>query len=479
MIPNRFVGTLLALAVSVVSLNRAAATSRPNVLLITIDDLNDWTGCLGGHPQANTPQLDRLASLGVLFANAHCQAPICRPSRHSFLDGLRPTTSGHYGNSVRYDGKPIIARLPLSLPRRFSAAGYQTIGTGKLYHSGDAKHFDVHKAGGGQGPFPSSRINVPVEVKSKLWDWGRFPQTEVQAHDWQNAQWLIEQMQRPAEKPRWMAIGFYRPHVPLYAPPRWFDEAPDISNVRLPPILRTDWEDIPTMARVIKSTQGPAGPAYQWAIKKRDPRFRGLAQAYLASTSFMDHCLGLVVGGLEKSPLADNTWIVVLSDHGWHLGEKQHFAKQTLWERSTRVPLIIVPPRSQRNAYRSGVRCDRPVELLDVYPTLLDACELAAHPDDVQLEGLSLLPWMKDPQRPKTRPALTTIYRGNHSLRGDRYRYIRYSDGSEELYDLQEDPNEWHNLIGLIDERSELNAIRQRLAQHLPKNEANAKTPQP
>lgn len=197
----------------------------------------------------------------------------------------------------------------------------------------------------------------------------------------------------------------------------------------------------------------------------------GLTQAYLACTTAMDHCLGKVIDALDESEIANNTWIVVLSDHGWHLGEKEHVAKQTLWERSTHVPLILVPPKRMQDTSR-GVRCHRPTELLDVYPTLLAACGLEPEPSDKHLEGISLLPWVKKPETPRNRPALTTLYCGNHSLCDERYRYTRYADASQELYDRQADPHEFDNLISQVDQRPELRAVIERLSKWIPKEQA-------
>jgi arylsulfatase A-like enzyme len=202
-----------------------------------------------------------------------------------------------------------------------------------------------------------------------------------------------------------------------------------------------------------------------------ESRMRGLTQAYLACTSAMDDCLGGVIDALDRSAMAENTWIVVLSDHGWHLGEKQHIAKQTLWERSTRVPLIIVPPKRIADTPR-GARCERPVDLLDVYPTLLAATGVKPAESDKLLEGLSLMPWISDPDAPRERPALTTLYSGNHALRDERYRYIRYADGSEELYDHSDDPHEHRNLISKTKEDPELHAAVERLAAWIPEEQA-------
>lgn len=476
---------------SLLSIASANADTQPtgdHILLITIDDLNDWVGCLSdtdapirdgrltgqGHPQASTPHLDRLARRGVLFTNAHCQAPMCRPSRASFLSGLRPTTTGLYGNRNAYDAKGSL-RPNRDVPwitRRFEQAGYETFAAGKVNH-GSNKPLVQHPAPpSGQGPYPDTKINVPAEVTPKgVWDWGPYPDME-RFTDRINAHWTIERMRRPIQNdapPRFMALGFYRPHVPLFAPQAYFDAAPAIDAVALSATQPDDLDDLPRIAKRMHS-RVMFESTTRWVLAE-EKRLRGLTRAYLATTSAMDDQLGEVIDALDSSDMADDTWIVVLSDHGWHLGEKDHVAKQTLWTRSTRVPLIIVPPRRIADTPR-GVRCDRPVELLDVYPTLVAAAGVAPVESDRHLDGLSLLPWLAEPAAEKTRPAITTLYAHNHSVVGDRYRYTRYADGSEELYDRQADPHEFTNLADRIDADAKLQAAVQRLAAHLPKDEA-------
>ena len=468
-----------------------AGEGRPDhVLLITIDDLNDWIGCLSdaaepgqaggsvigrGHPQASTPNLDRLASRGVLFTNAHCQAPICLPSRVSFLSGLRPSTTGRYSNVRRFDADGFVepgGDVPW-LTRRFEAGGYTAFMAGKVHHN--VSNRDLVRVPGpepGQGPFPPEKMNVPAEVTpAGVWDYGPYPELE-RFTDWRIARWMIERIKEPAADqagPRFLALGFYRPHVPLFAPQRWFDAAPAKEDVIMAATRADELDDLPEIAGR-KSSRVMFESTTKWVLED-ETRLRELTQAYLACTSAMDFCLGLVIDALDRSEMADNTWIVVLSDHGWHLGEKNHVAKQTLWERSTRVPLIIVPPGRIDDTPR-GVRCDRPVELIDIYPTLLEATGLEPVDSDRQLEGLSLMPWIGEPGAPRERPAVTTLYSGNHSICDERYRYIRYADGSEELYDRAEDPHEFDNLIPLLEQKPELRAVIERLSAWIPARQA-------
>ena len=467
---------ILALA----ALLSPVARGGDHVLLVTIDDLNDWVGCLSdkpagrGHPQASTPHLDRLAKRGVLFANAHCQAPICVPSRASFMSGLRPSTTGHYGNHSSHDAK---GRLKPGidtpwLPNRFQQAGYRTYAAGKLLHHGNKGLGEILAPPTGQGPYPDRKMNVPAEVTPNgVWDWGAYPELE-DFTDWRIANWTLGHIAEPLEEgeaPRFLSLGFYRPHVPLFAPQRWFDAAPKLEDIILAPAPPNDIDDLPAIARRTAS-RVLFQETTQWVMAE-ESRMRGLTQAYLATISAMDHCLGQVIDALDQSDMANDTWIVVFSDHGWHLGEKQHVAKQTLWERSTHVPLIIVPPKRLKETPR-GVRCDRPVDLIDVYPTLLAATGVEAAESDKHLEGLSLMPWIRNPETPRERPALTTLYSGNHALRDEHYRYIRYADGSEELYDHRTDPHEHENLIPRTEERPDLRAVVERLSAWLPKDQA-------
>ena len=471
---------------------QAGADQAPadHVLLITIDDLNDWIGCLSdeeapakdghltgrGHPQASTPNMDRLAKRGVLFTNAHCQAPICRPSRTSFMSGLRPTTSGVYANRPQYDtkGKLQPGKQVPWMTKRFEQAGYDVFVTGKILHGSNNKPLGgIPSFKTSQGPYPPKKLIVPPEVaKPSIWDIGAYPATEERYTDLRIAKWTAGNIAMPMQdesKPRFMALGFYNPHLPLFAPQKWFDAAPSKEDVLLHATREDDMDDLSPIARRIASRVSFQAAA-DWS-RASDTNLRTLTQAYLACTSAMDGAMGEVIDALDKSDMADNTWIIVLSDHGWHLGEKDHVAKQTLWTRSTRVPMIIVPPKRMKDTPR-GVRCDRPAELLDVYPTLVDAAGLKPTDADKYLDGLSLLPWIADPAAEKERPAITTIYAHNHSVVDTRYRYTRYAEGSEELYDRSQDPHEFDNLIEQAQADAKLQAVIKRLSAHLPKDEA-------
>ena len=449
-----FFGALLLLA-PLAGATEQTEDCRPNVLFIAIDDLNDWIGCLGGHPQVKTPNLDRLAARGTLFTNAHCQSPLCNPSRTSVMTGLRPSTTGIYSLQPAFRTVPSLKDY-VSMPKAFAANGYATSTCGKMYHKDGGK--DEFETVGlpkksGRKNRPKERF-VPTEA-SKL-DWGPWPPEDAQQRDYQTAEWAVEALTSKPKEPFFMAVGFYRPHVPLYASQKWFDLYPE-ESLEMPHIRRDDRKDTPRFSWNI-----------HWILP--EPRLKSIeahgllkskVRAYLACVSFMDAQVGRVLDALEASGQEDNTIVVAWSDHGYHLGEKEITGKNTLWDPSTRVPLIFAGPGISKNA-----RCERPAELLDIYPTLAELCDLQSTPD--RLEGLSLVPQLKDADAPRARPAITSHGPGNDAVRTETHRYIRYADGSEELYDLRSDPHEYTNLAS----RCELAALKKSLATHLPKNPA-------
>ena len=413
-----------------------AAADRPNVLMIAIDDLNDWVGCLGGHPQAKSPHIDRLAKRGVLFTNAHCQAPICNPSRTSLMLGMRPSSTGIYVNRPWFRTTPK-NKARVTLSQYFAAHGYRTLTTGKIYHASrvDGPSFQV------VGPRPGQRLKIDKQIvtdigsSSRLWDFGPQQYDEKEFSDFVDATWAIEKLQTlKRQNPFFMAVGFYRPHVPWYAPQRFFNVRPR-SAVKLPVIQDDDRDDLSAGALTLTNNSLP--PSHKWFVET--DHWKDAVQSYLACVSFTDAQVGRLLDALDKSSHADNTIVVLFSDHGFHLGEKQRWAKQSLWESSTRVPLIISVPGGKQ-----GGRCSRPVELLHLYPTLLELCGLPARDD---LEGTSLGPLLKDSQAAWSRPAITTYQRNNHAVRSEHWRYIRYADETEELYDHRSDPHEWMNLL--------------------------------
>jgi arylsulfatase A-like enzyme len=456
---NRLVtaGVVAALSFQLAATAKGAEQSdRTNILMICIDDLNDWTGFLGGHPEAVTPHMDALALRGRVFANAHCAVPVCSASRVSVMSGVTATTHGSYELGPKYEELPALADVP-TMQRYFKDNGYYTLEGGKVLHHGFngrlARAIDV-SLGRKKSPRPQKPMNRPADW-SGAWDWGAFPEEDAEMADFQLAESAAAALKEDFGKPFFMSVGFFRPHVPLYVPPKWFDLY-DAESFTLPKTPKSDLDDLPE--NFLGINDYAVAPTHAEVVEHG--KQRSLTHAYLASISFVDHCVGIVLEALKSSPHAENTLIVLWSDHGFHLGEKQHWAKRTVWEESTRVPLLFAGP-----AIKPGEACPAPASLLDIYPTLVELCRLPTNP---HLEGLSLAPQLSDPTSHRDRPAITSAYFGNHSIRSRDWRLIVYEDGAEELYDHRNDPDEFHNLAG--DPAHQ--AIRDQLSRWLPKEAA-------
>ncbi len=416
----------------------AVAAQRPNILFIAIDDQNDWIGCFGGHPQVKTPNIDALATRGTKFTNAHCQSPLCNPCRTSLMTGLRPSTTGIYGLAPWF--RDVAAfRDVVSLPQYLAKYGYHTYSTGKIYHGGYGRkktdhEFQVLGPPASVGARPEKKL-VDTPAKHPLVDWGVFPHKDQDKGYWKVASWGVEQLDAKPQEPFFLSVGFFLPHVPCYATQKWFDLYPE-ETLKLPPVKMDDRDDTPRFSWYLHWTL----PEPRLKFLQEAHQWKNLVRSYMACTSFVDSQVGRVVDALDRNGYTDNTVIVLWSDHGWHLGEKLITGKNTLWDRSARVPLIFAGPGIAVNA-----DCRRPVELLDIYPTLVKLCGL---PEKNGLEGHSLTPQLKDANAPRPWPAITTHNAGNHGVRSERWRYICYADGSQELYDMRADPNEWNNLAG-------------------------------
>ena len=268
-------------------------------------------------------------------------------------------------------------------------------------------------------------------------------------------QWAVDFLNQTPGKPFFLAAGIYRPHLPFYAPRKYFDLYPP-ESIHLPEKRDDDLDDLPQAGKAMAAQRRE-----DYELVMKAGKYRELLQAYLASVSFADAMVGRLLDALEQSGHADRTIVVLWSDHGWHLGEKQHLHKFTLWERSTRIPFVVVVP----GVTRERSVCRKPVGMIDLFPTLNELCEL---PDVDGLSGQSIVPLLTNPNRAWDRPALTSHGQGNHALRSERWRYIRYADGSEELYDHSKDPNECTNLAT----RREFAGIKTDLARWLPDKDA-------
>ncbi len=431
----------------------AFGVERPNVLFISVDDLNDFPTFMQRYPDAKTPHMDRLAKRGMVFTQAHCQFPLCGPSRASVMSGLLPATLGYEGHMQDDEVQSRARELGTELMHTwFASNGYKTMAVGKIFH----RHLPEGSvdASGGRGAFNAGTGNLKKNwpQKGTSTDWAMAPERDEDLPDHHAAGWAVQQLEAKHNRPFLLMVGILRPHVPWYVPKKWFDLY-DQQELTLPPYDPNDLDDVPDMAKEISILKQM--PRTDWAIE--NDQWRNILHAYLACVSFADHQVGRVLDALEKSPYRDNTIIVLWSDHGYHIGEKNTFQKQSLWERSSHVPLVIAGPQ-----VKAGQRCERVVSLLDLYPTLVEMSGLPANPKN---EGRSLLPLIREPGREWPYPAITGWQRASFAVQTERHRYIRYGDGSEELYDHQTDLDEWTNLA----RKPETEPLRRELAGHLVK----------
>lgn len=436
---------------------------RPNVLFISFDDLNDWVGCLGGHPQTKTPNLDRFAASGVLFRNAYCPAPSCNPSRAAVMSGHPPHRSGLYQNMQKL--REVMPEEVL-MPRYFSNHGYWSSGSGKILHYViDPQSWDdYYPEKSKDNPFhrtfyPENRpVNLPVggPWQYRETDWAALDVTDEEfGGDWLVTKWVGEQLERPQEKPFFLACGIYRPHEPWFVPKKYFEPFP-LETIELPPGYKEDdLDDVPAEGQRIARNR------YFPHILEHDQWKQGI-QGYLASIHFADAMLGRVLDALDRSPHRDNTIVVMWGDHGWHLGEKEHWQKFTPWRVGTRVPLMIHVPKGVPGLAEGtapGGLCDRPVNLVDLFETLTELCGLPSKPG---IESRSLVPLLRDPATPWPHPALTHLdHPQNFAISTERWRYIHYRDNGEELYDIETDPHEWTNLASKSEHAAKLAEMRE------------------
>jgi len=445
-----------------------AAIEKPNVLFIAVDDLNDWSSVLRGHPQAVTPNLERLAERSVTFTRAYTAAAACNPCRTALMTGQPPYRTGIYENWV-----PWRDYLPeaVTIPQYFTKNGYFSSGAGKIYHNtfpDPASWEDYFPSRENHFPpyiMPESRpVNMPHHPDMyKAFYWWGHDRPDEETGDFQSVRWVSERLHQAPGRPFFLACGLYRPHLPWFVPKKYFDMFP-LESIRLPEVLENDLDDVPA---------GGVALAHRQKVKYHDPviehdKWKEAVRAYLASIAYADAMLGRLLDALDSCPCRDNTIIVLWSDHGWQLGEKTHWRKYALWENIARVHFMISSPRGAAGlpeGSRAGARCSRAVSLQDIYPTLIELCGLPPRRD---IAGHSLVPLLRDPERSWPHPAVTSVFTGELAVSWDKWRYIRYADGGEELYDLDSDPNEWTNLAG----RAEFDDTRRRMAAMLPENPA-------
>jgi arylsulfatase A-like enzyme len=501
-----------------------AEVQRPNILLVVLDDLNDFVGHMGGHPQAKTPNIDSLADQGVAFINAHSNAAVCIPSRGSFMTGICPTTSRFYGfENIRKNETLMHCK---TMPQYARENGYQTFTTGKVFHTPRRNLWDDNGIAPEFGPFAfnGKKTTLHPDVPGDFSYFGVLDGTfislakvpDVPASEagpgytgWYNlanktpfhyvdetdrdampdersAQWAVEKIRRletgDKTDPFFMTVGFMRPHTPLVVPQKYFDMYP-LETLQLPVIREGDRTD--TYLEDGTDSRGRRMYATLLDAYGGDPdkALRHYVQAYLASVTFADEMVGKVMEALDRSRFRDNTIVVLTSDHGYHMGEKDFLFKYSLWEESTRVPFIVRHPDYEHQA---GSRVAHPIALVDLFPSIIDFCswqgETQISEKGAPIDGFSVKPFLEQPDGGtwdgpncalSIRSSWVTkaINKQHLSLRSRDFRYIRYHKPKggkfEELYDHRKDPNEWKNLAEDPDYKTVIAAMRKELDRRL------------
>lgn len=445
------------------------SNDKPNILFITIDDMNDWTTVFDKSNPIKTPNLEKLANRGAFFTKAYCSSPACNPSRASVMTGTRPHKTGIYGNGSDWRGT--LPNIP-TVQKYFKDNGYFVCGSGKVFHHHrdwafhDNASFHDYKMMSINEPYPDKKLNGFDWMGSRNTDWGIWPDNIEKTPDFRTAEYAINILKKEHDQPFFLNVGIYKPHSPFFAPQEFFDKYP-ITNLKMPVIKENDTDDLPSGADFFfeLTSKGTGSGRGLWnalvkAQKENPNAYYEFVQAYQACASFADAMVGKIIDALDKSPYSDNTIIILWSDHGFHLGEKEHIEKFALWEKTTHIPFIIIAPGHTQ----PGTYIDKPVDMTTIYPTLSELCGL-----DIpkHTHGFSLVPLLKD-ETVDIPPAVMTYMKGNHAVRTERWRYIQYADGTEELYDHENDPNEWYN-VAL---KNENQAIIEELKKFVPKENA-------
>lgn len=427
----------------------ATAEKPLNVLFLAIDDLNTWLledpDRYGGTVIA--PNIRELAESGVLFNHAYTASPACSPSRTAFLSGMSPWKTGVYENGMDMDASQALKQA-VSFPELFHSAGYYIASYGKIGHGWDQRSIWDDRIGHKRDPVPPGAPLTAVGKGEQ--DWGPTHLSEEAMNDTSYADAAIAQIQRKHDKPFLIACGLFHPHMPWYVPQKYFDLYP-LDDIVLPEILADDLEDVPPLGRAL--TDGKINFVKN-VLKNR--LHKEAVQAYLATTTYADFQMGRVLDALENSGHRDNTLVVLISDHGFHLAEKSHWQKMTLWEEATHSLMMFRVP----GLTRAGGQSDRFVSLQDIYPTLTELCAIEA-PE--YLDGRSLVPLLKQPMGEWQSTAISAFGNRYISIRTEKYRYIRYNEEQEELYDANVDPHEWSNLAYRNRNAPVLNQLRKQL----------------
>ena len=440
---------------------------HPNVLFIAIDDLNDWVEPLAGNAQSLTPNLSKFANQGVNFTANYCTSPGCNPSRSTLLTGLHTYTSGMYSNYQDWRTIPRLANTP-TLGHFFRQNGYYTAGAGKIFHYSqvDTLAWDAY--------YPSIKNPMPADIfpekvpanmprfkyMYKMFDWSPLAIRDEETGDYKSVDFIGNQLEMEHKEPFFLACGIYRPHLPWYVPQKYFDLFP-LEDIQLLKLMENDTADLGKRAKELM-TRG--GNYHKHVIEAN--QWKKAVQGYLASVAYADAMVGELLERLEKSNYSDNTIVVIWSDHGWQLGQKQHWRKFALWENVIKTVLMMKVPEkvaAMPMGTKAGGITKNLTSLIDLYPTLTELCGLPKRPD---LDGKSLIPILKNPDSTILRPIITTYDFGDYSVRYDKWHYIKYIDDSEELYDLELDPEEWTNLA----QNAEYLPIKKQLAGYIPEN---------
>lgn len=463
---NLFIALILFIALS-----SYAQEKKPNILLISVDDLNDWVGVYGGNPQMKTPNIDKLAEKGMVFRNASGPSTVCGPSRSALLSGFMPANTGVYRNSQNMLHTKIVQENA-TMPEYFSKHGYVTISSGKIFHGHNTTNgldygqwaFDVWNLATGdyeiredkffsrdKGIINGKKVEEPLftEFYKTVFEFGPTKGDKEETMDYRTAKWFEKKLQEDYDKPFFMFAGFSKPHMPWHVPQEYFDMY-ERDSIKVPEFRLDDLDDI-----VDENGKKIYHPELDFLWSQHYDVHKDAVHAYMAASSYADESVGVVLDALAESKYADNTIIILFSDHGWHLGEKLRFRKHALWAEDTQLPLIIHLPgmTEKQNSFRN-------VNLIDLYPTLIDVSGLPQK----ELDGRSIKPLLENPEL-EWFPTLTTFQKDNHSVMSEKWHYIiRF--GGEELYNLEEDPMEWNNLAH--SNSDEIIKIKEYLKSYLP-----------
>ena len=411
----------------------------PNVVFIMASDLNDWVGAMDGHPNAKTPNIDRLAKRGMLFTNAYVASPDKGPSRMAILSGMNPSTTGLYRGMMNMRSH---IGSQQTLPQYFKDYGYTTYRSGNIGNPNSAPDAESWSFSYPSAKQHSPKFTMPDSFGSKVvasnrWQIAAIDGDDSKFDDSLVADWAIDQIKLEQEAPFFLAVGFSHARLPWVAPKKYFDLHP-LESIRLPRVKDTDLNDVSDYAKSSKVARDSYQKHEQFS---NIDTWKKKVQAYLASVSYLDAQVGRVVSALENSKYGRNTLIVFCSDNGFHLGEKQMWNRYSLWDEATKVPLIIAG--GKKLGLPKGKKIEKPIGLVNIYPTVVSICDL---PRNVNLDGDDMTKFIFDNSFEWKKPALTTISENNHALVSDKWKYILWSDGSEELYDRENDPDEWVNL---------------------------------